>query len=94
MSGRRLYVFAYDIADDRRRGRVASLLESRGLRVQESVFELRETQRGAVALAAQLKKRMRPPDNLRVYPVPGSVLADCIAIGGAPVAEDGDFLIF
>ena len=36
---RHLYVFCYDISNDRRRRRVARVLEEIGLRVQESVFE-------------------------------------------------------
>jgi CRISPR-associated protein Cas2 len=33
-------VVAYDVADDRRRNRIARMLEGHGDRVQESVFEL------------------------------------------------------
>ncbi len=34
------YVVCYDIADDRRRRRVADLLDAHGDRLQESVFEI------------------------------------------------------
>lgn len=39
--GRRLWLIAYDISDDRRRTRVAVLLEAHGQRLQKSVFEAR-----------------------------------------------------
>lgn len=94
MRGRRLYVFAYDIQSDRRRYRIAKALEKRGLRVQESVFELRGRQEEMTELAARIKRLMMPGDSLRVYPVPKSVLAHCIAHGGPPVAERGDYYIF
>jgi CRISPR-associated protein Cas2 len=94
MDGRRLYVFTYDISDDRRRRGVARLLEDRGVRVQESVFEVRDRHDAIVRLAARIKRRMMPPDSLRVYPVPGSVLRWCITHGGAPVSENGDYYLF
>ena len=34
------YVICYDIADDKRRKRVADVLDSHGDRIQESVFEI------------------------------------------------------
>lgn len=36
-----IYTIAYDIADNKRRLRVAKTLESWGYRIQESVFQLR-----------------------------------------------------
>lgn len=36
-----IYIIAYDIADNKRRLRVAKTLESWGYRTQESVFQLR-----------------------------------------------------
>lgn len=36
-----IYIVAYDIADNKRRLRVAKTLESWGYRIQESVFQLR-----------------------------------------------------
>lgn len=94
MPVRRLYVFAYDIVDDRRRDRVASLLQSHGARVQDSVFEIRLTREGAELLAAEAKARMLPPDNLRAYPIPDLLLRHCIVHGGAPVSEAGEFYLF
>lgn len=36
-----IYLVAYDITSDRRRNRVAKILQSWGYRIQESVFQLR-----------------------------------------------------
>ena len=36
-----LMVFSYDVSDDRRRRRVAAILEDEMVRVQKSVFEAR-----------------------------------------------------
>jgi len=94
MAVRRIYVFAYDVASDARRYRVAKLLEGRGVRVQESVFEVRGTHEEAVGLASALKRRMRFGDTLRVYPVPNAMLRFCITHGGAPIPESNDFLLF
>ena len=63
-------VVAYDIADDRRRRRVAKLLEGVGWRVQDSVFycewlsEQREALLPRIADALDLTK-----DTLRIYPL-------------------------
>lgn len=94
MGAKQTYVFAYDIADDRRRYRVSGLLEDSGVRVQLSVFEVRLTQSGAAALAEQIKSNMVPPDQLRVYPITAEARRNCIVIGGAPVTDDGDFYLF
>lgn len=94
MTKQRIYVFAFDIANDRRRYRVAKLLERHGVRVQDSVFEVRKAHEAIVSLAAQLKRRMALGDSLRVYPVPTAMLPYCITHGGAPVPEVNDFFLF
>lgn len=43
--GRRLWLIAYDVSDDRRRTRVARVLEAHGERLQKSVFEARLNRR-------------------------------------------------
>lgn len=94
MKGSLLYIVAYDISDDRRRSKVAGLLEDSGLRVQYSVFEVRSSQAGIKRLAKMLKARMLQPDSLRIYPVTAAAMKNCIIYGGAPLPEDGDFLVF
>lgn len=60
-----IYIIAYDIADNKRRLRVAKTLESWGYRIQESVFQLRlDTATLARARSARrphLRRRRRHP---------------------------------
>ena len=68
MDERSFFLLAYDIADDRRRLKIALLMESLGERVQGSVFE-------AYLKPAELEKLVRKAgrvmkaeeDSLRIY---------------------------
>lgn len=65
----RVWVVCYDIADDRRRGMVANLLEERGVRVQESVFEIVMDMHGLALLRDELRSLCDwREDSLRYYP--------------------------
>ncbi len=68
MNERDFYVLAYDIADDRRRAKIARLMESMGARVQGSVFE---AHLNTAELDRLLKRALRllrkEEDSLRVY---------------------------
>lgn len=68
MAERGFYVLAYDVVDDRRRLKVAKLLEAMGDRVQDSVFELYLTAAELDKLLAKVGKALAPKeDGLRVY---------------------------
>jgi CRISPR-associated protein Cas2 len=67
----KLWLVCYDVADDKRRTKLAKLIEQSCQRVQYSVFEcpLEDS-----ALAYHLQKRWLPilklsEDNLRLYPL-------------------------
>jgi len=61
-------VFAYDIADDRRRDRVVRVLEDYLVRVQESVFEGEIGDRQHLRLLAEVGTLIdHRQDNIRVY---------------------------
>ena len=68
-SARRLFVaVAYDVADDRRRAKVARILGDFGTRVQRSVFECHLSAAEARTLEARLRRAIRPTrDSVRVY---------------------------
>jgi len=70
MEERSFFVLAYDIADDRRRAKIARLMESMGARVQGSVFEayLKPVELDDLLRRARkiLKKQ---EDGLRIYPL-------------------------
>lgn len=88
-----LMVFSYDVADDKRRRRVARVLEDAAVRVQKSVFEARMGERAADRLAARIAEHLGPGDSLRVYAVGAHGMARSKAYGGAPLAEDQDFYL-
>lgn len=68
MSERAFYILAYDIANDRRRQKIARLCEAIGDRVQESVFEAYLTAAELEKLLKKTAKVMKPAeDSLRVY---------------------------
>jgi CRISPR-associated protein Cas2 len=68
MKHRMRYVIAYDIPDDRRRNRVAKLLEGHGERVQYSLFECQLTAAQFKKLWQELGKRTdEDEDSLRAY---------------------------
>lgn len=70
MSQKLLWVFTYDVADNRRRTRVMNLLRNFGVRVNFSVFECVLTAEEAAALAGRLARSLRRgKDHLRVYGV-------------------------
>ena len=82
-----LWLVVYDIADDRRRARMAAWLLARGNRVQESVFELSATpaQVGAWMIDAQRPTRFSPAvDSLRCYPLCAACCAGAAGYGKGP----------
>lgn len=79
------YLICYDIVDDRRRARVARLLEAYGVRIQKSVFE-------SVLDPAQYEKLQtrllnlldRREDQLRFYPLSEPCRNKVIVLGIQP----------
>ncbi len=68
MKRRARYVVAYDIPDDRRRNRVARVLEGYGERVQYSVFECQLTPDQFQKLWDELKRKVdEAEDSIRAY---------------------------
>ncbi len=65
--GEMLTVFSYDVGNDRRRRRIARLLEDEATRVQYSVFETRMTRTRCAALSQRLAAELGQGDSLRVY---------------------------
>lgn len=64
------YIIAYDIPDDKRRKKIADILEGYGTRVQYSVFECVLTSKQYQNMKSRLKKVFQiEEDNLRFYPI-------------------------
>mgnify|MGYP001190399295 CR=1 FL=1 len=71
MSGTRLYLLAYDIADPRRLARVARIVSREALRIQYSVYVAELSHRQLRDLVATLRQAVDPrADDLRIYPLP------------------------
>jgi CRISPR-associated protein Cas2 len=72
-STERVYVLSYDIADDGRRSRLSRFLESRGQRVQWSVFEVIATGGEVLELVSNAAESPEmfdaAEDSLRCYPL-------------------------
>ena len=83
-----IYIIAYDIADNKRRLRVAKTLESWGYRIQESVFQLRLDTATLARVRSRLAALISETDDvIHIYPICSSY-ADHADILGAAIALD------
>ena len=89
------YVICYDIADDRRREDVATLLSGYGPRVQLSVFDCDlRSRREAAALQAKIRSLIDPvEDQVRLYPLDERSARSATVIGARTIEERQDFWI-
>lgn len=64
----RTALIIYDISNNKRRRKVAKVLESYGIRIQESAFECSVTKYSVSAMLRDLNKYLDPDnDKLRIY---------------------------
>jgi len=94
MSGE--WIIAYDIADVRRRQRVARRLEAVGTRLQRSVFRCRLSRYALRVLQADVASVIDPAeDRVRWYPICAHCERRLTGMGAAPPAPgDGtDFTL-
>ena len=89
-----LRVIIYDIADNRRRRKIAKALEERAVRVQESAFEARLSARQLESLMRKLETIATAEDSLRAYTVPENALSRCRIHGGVPIADGARYWLF
>lgn len=89
------YVITYDIADDRRREDVATLLSGYGPRVQLSVFECEfRTRQECAGLQGKLRDLIDPvEDQVRLYPLDDRAARRVAVIGARMIEERQDFWI-
>lgn len=89
------YVVTYDIADDRRREDVSTLLSGYGPRVQFSVFECDlHTRREGATLQAKLRELIDPvEDQVRLYPLDERAARQVLVVGARVIEERQDFWI-
>ncbi len=84
-----LWIIAYDVSDNKARGKLARRLEDRAARVQGSVFEAWLTRAGATRLAAMLERYLDKGDSLRLYPVVNRSVPHCLAHGRGTAPSAG-----
>ena len=83
-----IYIIAYDIADNKRRLRVAKTLESWGYRIQESVFQLRLDTATLARVRSSLAALISDDEDvIHIYPICSSC-ADRADILCAAIALD------
>lgn len=90
-----VYLICYDIVEDRRRTKVAKLLEAYGLRVQKSVFEAVLNGNQYQKLKSQLERLIDgEQDQLRFYPLSQHCRVKVVILGFQPsFAIDDEMVI-
>lgn len=79
------YVIAYDVVCDRRRVKIANLLEGYGERVQDSVFEVRLSVAQRTRLAKRLERVIHlGEDSVRFYRLCESCVGEIGQAGVGP----------
>jgi CRISPR-associated protein Cas2 len=82
------YVIAYDVADDRRRQQVATLLAAWGRRVQKSVFECEWSRDEVAGVSGRLAKLLKlSTDRCHIYQVCGECYPKRVVQGTELEAE-------
>lgn len=70
MEVRDFYLAAYDISSNKRRAKIAKVMESMGARVQGSVFEIWLNKAELETLMKRVKRVLNEQeDSVRIYPV-------------------------
>lgn len=83
-----IYVVTYDIPCDKRRKKIADLLEGYGQRVQYSVFECALPAVKFRELTKRLRQRIKvEEDSVRIYPISHQMLQGVEVWGGVKIVE-------
>jgi len=84
-----MYLFAYDVSDNRRRAKIAHTLEKFGLRVQKSFFQLDVPEEKAREVRDLLLGLMdRKEDSLLFYPICSDCLDKVIPLGEGTLLQE------
>jgi CRISPR-associated protein Cas2 len=82
------YIVSYDIPNNKRRKKVADLLEGYGKRVQLSVFECELSDKQFKEMYQRIQKCVNyEEDNIRFYPVSSHTMGQVIIIGSVPLTS-------
>tara|TARA_R110001583_G_scaffold131546_1_gene283302 strand:+ start:4501 stop:4869 length:369 start_codon:yes stop_codon:yes gene_type:complete len=93
--GEMLTVFSYDVSDNKRRRKIARLLEDAATRVQYSVFEVAMGKADANSLGQRIAALLGEGDSLRVYVIGADGRARSRVYGDAAPfeSEEGYWLV-
>lgn len=83
----------YDVPDNRRRNRIAKILEGFGSRVQESVFECDITLKQLERLKSRLNKVIKGKDNIRIYYLCRECIGRVEIINGPPITRTPPYFV-
>lgn len=87
-----IFLIAYDISSDRRRNRVAKLLQSWGYRIQESVFQLRTSRADLDEIISDLEKIVDSKDDVvHIYTLCSSCEGKAEILGVGVALDDVGF---
>jgi CRISPR-associated protein Cas2 len=88
------WIVSYDIVDDKRRHKVAQILESYGVRAQYSVFECEITDRQQMTLQGKLRRVIdEGEDDIRFYPINAAEIHRIKLLGKAFLNRKDDHII-
>lgn len=90
----KLYIIIYDISCNRRRSKISKLLESYGIRVQKSTFEVITSSTRIKHLAEELEELASLEGNVRIYPITKQGSLDTITINSHPPLNSGKSWVF
>ena len=89
---KKLRILCYDVSCNKRRRRIARLLEEEASRVQYSVFETRLGPTALKRLIGKVEEHLEKGDSLRVYTVGQSGERHSHVYGsGAPIEHEAGF---
>ena len=93
-SNESFYLISYDIANDKRRNKIAKILVKNGNRVQYSVFEVIVNKKRIDKVIAKMKKVIDfKEDSIRIYKLCSICAKGIEIIGQGEVTKDEDFYI-
>ena len=88
-------IIAYDIADDKRRAKVAKILKDYGVRVQYSVFEALLNWKRIIEMERRILRLIKESeDRLKIYILQRKCEKDIRTYGEGPLIEDEEAFIF
>src|SRR5881398_982987 len=88
------YVFAYDIADDRRRTKLHYILMGFGKWTQYSLLECFLSRKELVLVRSKLADHLvAAEDSVRFYPLCANCVSKVETVGGPPPAEEVLFVV-